>query len=361
MSFRRRKSYGYYDFYPPQPTKAEKMARNASMLARLKKGRDELHPVMTDKRAIGATFWGKAWCDNLKVYEDCTNRLGRGRSYLREGAVLDLQIAKGRVTALVAGSARKPYEITIDIKPLSKERWSALKRQCAGKISSLLSLIQGKLPDELIRCLCDRENGIFPQPDEISMFCSCPDYSSFCKHLVAAMYGVGLRLDQDPAVFFTLRVVDASELLSMEAVEQLAAPPEDGTALDDGSLASTFGVDFDDMEAEELEGGTDISATPTPPSRTKEARQAAAATKPAAGRPAAATKPVVADDIADVAVRWTPEAVRRLRSDLGLNQKDFAAFFKVTGAYVSQWENGRVPVPEKFYPILQKLLDDLLE
>src|ERR1043166_6831112 len=63
-----------------------------------------MSPVSVDGRAIAKTFWGKAWGDNLERYSDFSNRLPRGRTYLRNGSVIDLKIAPGEVTALVSGS-----------------------------------------------------------------------------------------------------------------------------------------------------------------------------------------------------------------------------------------------------------------
>jgi uncharacterized Zn finger protein len=47
----------------------------------------------------------EAWCENLERYSDFQNRLPRGRTYLRNGSVIDLQIASGEVKALVCGSS----------------------------------------------------------------------------------------------------------------------------------------------------------------------------------------------------------------------------------------------------------------
>jgi uncharacterized Zn finger protein len=58
-------------------------------------------PVMLESRKIAHTFWGKAWCDNLEAYSDFANRLPRGRTYVRNGSVVDLQIGPGSVTARV--------------------------------------------------------------------------------------------------------------------------------------------------------------------------------------------------------------------------------------------------------------------
>ncbi|MGI5867917.1 MAG: SWIM zinc finger family protein [Kiritimatiellia bacterium] len=237
----------YYDSYsrfPDYVTVGERKAKAEATAARLaKKGGAALSPIVLEGRTIARTFWGKAWCDNIESYQDFSNRLPRGRTYVRSGAVIDLQIAKGEATALVCGSSRSPYKIKITIAPLAPSRWEALKKRCLGKIDSLVALIQGKLSAETLAVLCDRDNGIFPSPDEIKMDCSCPDWAGLCKHLAAALYGIGARLDTDPSLFFVLRGVDQNELVTADAVDALT----EGVAseIDESQLSDVFGVDFD--------------------------------------------------------------------------------------------------------------------
>ena len=85
---------------------AQRRARAARELAKLaKKNGQAASPVLLDGRKIAGTFWGKAWCDNLEAYSDYANRLPRGRTYVRNGSVVDLQISQGKVTARVSGSS----------------------------------------------------------------------------------------------------------------------------------------------------------------------------------------------------------------------------------------------------------------
>src|SRR5262249_38539043 len=97
-------------------------AGHATMLAN--KGRARTPVVPTARgRAFTTTFWGRAWCDNLAAYASLANRLERGRRYLRNGLVIDLQIRPGQVTSLVSGTF--VYEITVKIKPMVREKWKA--------------------------------------------------------------------------------------------------------------------------------------------------------------------------------------------------------------------------------------------
>ncbi len=306
--------------YPPYVSVAEKRANNAKMAAKLAKKNRSLRPVVVEGTKIAKTFWGKAWCDNVESYRDYENRLPRGRSYVRHGAVLDLQISAGLVTALVAGSAGEPYDIKIEITPLPESRREALKKRCAGKVSSLLALAQGKLPPELLTEFCDRRNGLFPSPAEIKTNCSCPDWAGLCKHLAAVFYGIGARLDEEPALFFTLRGIDQNELVGAGAVESLTKGVASELAAE--NLADVFGVEFDTLE--------EVPPVKAPPKK------------------AASPPPVFSAE-------WTPEKIYTLRKRLGYTQAEFAKRCKTSGPGVSQWESGKLPVTERFWKTLEKL------
>ena len=127
---------GGWDFRP-YVSVAEKKANAARELARLtKKNGRQPEPIVLGhrKRQIATTFWGKAWCDNLEHYADFANRLPRGRSYVRNGSVVDLGITKGKVQARVAGTDL--YTVEIGIAPMAKTRWRQVVTRCTGKIAS---------------------------------------------------------------------------------------------------------------------------------------------------------------------------------------------------------------------------------
>lgn len=96
---------------------------------------------------------GKAWCENLESYRDFENRLPRGRSYVRSGAVLDLQVVSGKITALVSGSDL--YEVAITIKPVVADRWDRIKTQCAGSVGSIIELLEGRLSERVMQVIAD--------------------------------------------------------------------------------------------------------------------------------------------------------------------------------------------------------------
>src|SRR5437588_9863672 len=121
----------WYSFRPYVPV-AQRRARAAREVAKRRKQGQAVAPVVIEGRAIARTFWGKAWCDNLESYSDFENRLPRGRSYVRNGSVVDLQIQPGNITALVRGT--ELYKVAIHITPLPATLWQAVKSRCAGQI-----------------------------------------------------------------------------------------------------------------------------------------------------------------------------------------------------------------------------------
>jgi uncharacterized Zn finger protein len=245
-------AFDFDDEFPRYVRIAERRAMAARHVAKLKKSGREVAPVRIEGRAIARTFWGKAFCDNLERYSDYASRMPRGRTYVRNGSVIDLQIARGRVTALVSGS--EIYEIEISFAQLAKKRWSAIISQCSGQIGSLVELLQGKLSRSVLEILTRQESGLFPSPTEISLSCSCPDWASMCKHVAAALYGVGARLDEQPELFFVLRQVDQTELITRADVTRLGGAKEkDGKQgkklVARTSLSSVFGIELDEDPA----------------------------------------------------------------------------------------------------------------
>ena len=201
-------------------------------------------PVVIDGRAIAKTFWGKAWCDNLERYSDFANRLPRGRTYVRNGSAVDLQIAAGAVTAMVSGSDL--YRIQVRVAAVPKARWSAVCRDCAGAIDSLVELLQGRFSQGVMARICHERTGLFPSPAEITFDCSCPDWASMCKHVAAVLYGIGARLDEKPDLLFALRKVDQQDLITRAGtgLPRTSTGPKGRKALDARDLSEMFGIEM---------------------------------------------------------------------------------------------------------------------
>lgn len=210
--------YGGYSKYV---TAAEKKAKAEKTIQKLKKKNPNIAPIIIEGRTLAKTWWGKAWNDNLEGYADYSNRIGRGKTYVKSGAVLDLQISKGTVNALVQGSKAKPYEITIKIDSLESNKWKQILVLCNNRIDTLEELVEGKFPKELEVLFTEHKYGLFPSPDEIKFNCSCLDWAYMCKHVAAVLYGIGTRLDDEPMLFFELRDLDGIELIKKSVEKKI--------------------------------------------------------------------------------------------------------------------------------------------
>jgi uncharacterized Zn finger protein len=236
----------YYFASRPYVSVTEKRRKAERELARLKKRGQSIAPVRIEGRTIAKTFWGQAWCTNLERYSDYENRLPRGRSYVRNGSVVDLQIGKGEVAAMVSGSAL--YKIKVSIAPVAKARWKSICCDCAGSIGSLVELLQGHLAKGVMDRVCREGDGLFPSPGEIKLACSCPDWADMCKHVSAVLYGVGARLDDQPQLLFVLRGVDENELIASAGQDFSLSRTAPGAAkvLNDTDVAALFGLEMAD-------------------------------------------------------------------------------------------------------------------
>lgn len=229
--------------YVPVAQRQANAAKYASTLA--KKEKRVLSPIRLNSRKIADTFWGKAWCDNLEAYSDFANRMPRGRTYIRNGSVIDLQIERGKIKALVSGS--EVYTVTIDISTLPAAAWERLKQECAQSIDSMLDLLAGRFDDGVMKRLTHKDDGLFPKPKEIKLNCSCPDWATMCKHCAAVLYGIGARLDSAPELLFTLRGVDHTELIGQAvSAENLdrSLGQATGSSMSTGDLGEMFGIDL---------------------------------------------------------------------------------------------------------------------
>lgn len=267
----------YYGWKPYVPV-AERRKKAEKAAAKARKAGADHSPIAPYRGAIAKTVWGRAWCDNLEHYSDYANRLPRGRTYVRNGSVIDLKLAPGKVQALVMGSSL--YQVEVSISAVPDAHWRAIGAACAGSIDSLVELLQGKLSKGVMTRICASGTGLFPTPKEIRFNCSCPDSASMCKHVAAVLYGVGARLDQQPDLLFALRHVDAGDLVALASTAQPRA--NDAAAadkvLDDSALADVFGIEMVEM----------VDSAPPPPKKAlkKEIVKAKAKvpTKPAAAK-----------------------------------------------------------------------------
>lgn len=342
-------------------------------------------PVVIQGRAIARSFWGKGWCDHLESFSDYTNRLPRGRTYVRNGSVCHLDVAPGRIEAMVYGS--RMYKVSIAVTKLGKDKWEQIKKKCAGQIGSIIELLQGRLSSQVMGVVTEKHQGLFPQSGEIEFKCSCPDWATMCKHVAATLYGMGSRLDHDPNMLFLLRGVDPQELIAQCVVLLSEAGAETDTLRED-SLANIFDIELDQGN-KPLHAGEPVSvsamakgqqkqsvvtntktAPQTAAKASKTSRKTTAATTKTTARSAEfrASKPVksptalhkTASKIPLKAVQpaakpstqpqktpktrpFTPTgaSISRLRKQTGLTVQDFATRLTVTPASIYRWENSR--------------------
>jgi uncharacterized Zn finger protein len=230
--------------YRPRQSVASIRSRATARADRLRKKGQRLAPVILEGRTIARSFWGKAWCQNLEAYRDYAYRLPRGRSYLSHRAVIDLKVTPGSIEALVCGS--ELYNVAVKVRPLNAARWARIRARCAGEIGSLIDLLQGRLSGSVMQIVTDRNHGLFPRPAEIDMHCSCPDWATMCKHVAAAMYGVGARLEREPELLFVLRKVDHLQLIAAAAdVGGVTRVASGAKTIAPDSVANVFGIDFE--------------------------------------------------------------------------------------------------------------------
>jgi uncharacterized Zn finger protein/DNA-binding XRE family transcriptional regulator len=333
---------GWYDFRPYVSVATRRAQAKKKMEALRKKGQ-KIHPVEVEGRTIARTFWGKAWCDHMESFHDYENRLPRGRTYIRNGSVCHLDIAKGEVQAMVSGS--ELYKVKVTIKTLPGEKWKEVKERCAGQIGTLLELLQGRLSANVMSVVTDRQNGLFPLPGEISLQCSCPDWAVMCKHVAAVLYGVGARLDQQPELLFLLRGVDHDELISTEvAVVTAATEVKSGRRrIAVEALADVFGIEMSE------EGK--IPKTPAVTSGRKKDRPLIPKTSSPLSGSATVQKAELGKKFIGTRGKstrkprpLTGKEVAGLRAKFGMSQAEFAGLMGVSLSSIINWEKKIEPL-----------------
>jgi len=354
-----RYDYGWSPYVPV----AARHAKALKMMDKLRKKGVDIQPVERIKgRIIARSFWGKGWCDHLDSFGDYSNRLPRGRTYVRNGSVCHLAIAKGTTEAMVSGS--ELYTVNITIEPLAKPKWKSLKKQCTGKIGSLLELLQGRLSDEIMDVVTNRKKGLFPLPGEITYECNCPDWAGMCKHIAAVIYGIGARLDERPELLFLLRGVDHEELIDADAATAEITGGKSRRSrrrsLADDALEDVFGVELEDTpDASQARRPKTRKPAKRKTAKKKPAAKKSAATKkatvpkkraakktlkirPAAKKSAPATKKPARKKLRPF--KPTPRTIAKLRKNLAMTRPEFARALGVSAQSVKNWEESTAPL-----------------
>ncbi|MCY4379355.1 MAG: hypothetical protein OXC39_05975 [Candidatus Dadabacteria bacterium] len=296
---------------------AARRAKAIREIAKLRKKGIEVCPVKTEGRKIAKTFWGQAWCDHLEKFSDYSNRLPRGKSYLRNGLVCHMEISEGSVEALVSGS--QMYTVSVSIAPLRSKRWDAIKKHCMGQIGSVLELLQGRLSDNVMEIVTHAKTGLFPHPSEITLDCDCPDWSSLCKHLAATLYGVGAMLDSQPELLFKLRGVSHEEMISADI--PISDSPGKRRRIS-GDAGEVFGIDLD---SDEESGASKKTGEAKRRGKKRKMPEPARTEADGAGR---GRQPV-----------FKGIDVVKMRARLGLDRSQFARLIGTSSSSVRAWEN----------------------
>ena len=303
----------------------------------------KVQPIELRGRTIARNFWGRRWCEHLESFSEYAARMAHGRAYVRNGSVCHLAIESGRVDAIVVGSAL--YTVSIRIRRIEESAWGAIKTACAGRIGSVLDLYQGRLTDQVIESVADRDTGLFPQPAEIVPSCECPDRATMCKHAAAALSGVGTRLDESPELLFLLRGVDEKELIATEPAPNHGA---EAAAVDlnarNGAVASGVAESTTPRVAGPPQSTAFVLGTPSPPGSTDWATPPRTVKKTLTYRPpttksspSRATPPDLSDEAAGF--QPTGEMVAELRGQCGCSVTEFADLIQVTPTTVRRWES----------------------
>jgi uncharacterized Zn finger protein len=306
-------------YYPAYVSVAERRAKAEKAASKAKKSGKNFSPIEAYRGAIAKSFWGKAWCDNLEQYSDYANRLPRGRTYVRNGSVIDLQIRDAQVSAHVMGSSL--YQIQVSIDRVSAEHWKAICTDCATSIDTLVELLQGKLAKPVMERICRPKTGLFPAPKDIEFSCSCPDSARMCKHVAAVLYGVGARLDKEPELLFKLRHVDAQDLVAQASgkLPSDTRTSKSSKLLADSALSDVFGLE---MDGDELLPAAKVKlkpvAQPAPKKTNATAGKLLTAIKtkkavPKKTQPVTASKPPKKPVTKSPAVKPKPKAVPKVK------------------------------------------------
>ncbi|MHB1640598.1 MAG: SWIM zinc finger family protein [Candidatus Dormibacteria bacterium] len=252
-------------------------------------------PIGPSRRGarFGVTWWGGAWVEALEQRARLDrNRLPRGRTYARGGAVGELQILPGEVRALVQGSRVRPYTVSLRVREFTPAEWDRVTAAIAGRASHAAALLDGTLDPGIVAELDQLGVSLLPAAGELGPTCSCPDWANPCKHAAAVCYLVADRMDQDPFTIFLLRGHDREQVLAGVRARR-SRPPE--------GVGPTVG-----QKAEELDAGVEARVA-FQPSRAGTPLPSGLPSPERPGRPPGV---MVSDE-----VRVTPEGLAWLAGD----------------------------------------------
>jgi len=209
------------------------------------------YPVRVTRNAFGiraqdlrtlarGTWWARRWIAALEAMR-LGARFGRGRQYAVSGQVMDLVAEGAHVSASVVGSRPDPYRVTLDFTAAEGAVRERIAETIRAQPMTLGRLLAGDLPVEVGELFRAEGLPLFPQAEprgktpegkmiwDVSMRCSCPDWSRPCKHMAAVLLLLGEEVARRPAALLALRGVDVETLVPPDAPsapETFSAPQE---------------------------------------------------------------------------------------------------------------------------------------
>lgn len=156
---------------------------------------------------FGRTWWGRTMVDTVERLAD-RGRLSRGRTYARNGQVVDFQVQCGQIVAEVQGSQNFPFTAVFSVRPLEEFEIAELAKTVRDSPGMLAEIVSGSLPEELGPALLP------DSASDLDFECSCPDSGYPCKHVAAVVYLMAEHLDSKPVSMLTLRGVDVETLIA---------------------------------------------------------------------------------------------------------------------------------------------------
>jgi len=167
---------------------------------------------------FGKTWWGEHWLRSLEKV-DYDNRLPRGASYARSGHVKEVKIKGNQITAKVAGSRPRPYNVTVIIPPFFEEQVEALMEGIIRRPALISKLLNRELDPEILNIAETKGLKVFPrQWTDFKMQCSCPDWAVPCKHLAAVIYMISREIDNNPFLVFEIHKVQLMDELNKRGI-----------------------------------------------------------------------------------------------------------------------------------------------
>jgi uncharacterized Zn finger protein len=164
--------------------------------------------------AIGEHWWSRRFLEVLESFA-LGSRLTRGKNYARRGQVISLEVTPGVVKALVQGSRRTPYKVSIALPAFSELVWAKVEVSLAEQAIHSARLLAGEMPQDLEDVFAAAGAPLFPQrAKDLAQTCSCPDWEVPCKHLAATFYLLAERFDGDPFAILLWRGRSREALLN---------------------------------------------------------------------------------------------------------------------------------------------------